>query len=640
MGVRQCGLVCGLLALGLLGAACSADKDSVGGTGSNSNKGDGDDDGRGDGDEDDDDRGDGDGGDGDILDEDPGEGVLINDCKSGAAGLTDAQIDALKKGGDLQGSRLLYPYDGTVFPRGLEGPQLMWELNPKADAVYLHIKSKGFEYEGCLKPSADNAVIVPKKVWQQAGVKTRGLEAPFAVELSLLAGNTAVGPLKQSWTIARATIKGSIYYNSYLSTSGGGIPGGKVFRIPPGGKFEPFSAVECNGCHSVSANGARMTSQTLATLPGFPVGRTYNIEDGTAKPLASPTTAPYTALYPDGSVYVQPSLGFDVARTLLSTNTAAALLPDLNAALYETDTGKLIENSGIPQGALMPSFSSDGSLLVFTDNGRDADEIGMVSFDIKAKKASDYRSLYKDPADTRPGWPFILPDNKGVIFVRGGGDFSGNGAGVFGGFGADFGPYSELFSLDIKTGKATVLARAMGFHTAEDATAGKTYMPFGNADIKKAYFPTVSPVAAGGFFWVFYDAVRHYGNLGQQRALWGTAIEISPEGDYSVDRSHPPFYIPGQELNTGNHRAFTALDPCKADGDKCTSGVDCCGGYCTFPEDEGEFTEERVGTCASNVKECSSIDERCRVDTDCCPGADGKQEALCISGYCSILLLL
>jgi hypothetical protein len=288
----------------------------------------------------------------------------------------------------------------------------------------------------------------------------------------------------------------------------------------------------------------------------------------------------------------------------------------------------------------MPSFSPDGTLLAFTDNGRAADELGMVKFDIKSNKASDYKSLYKDTAATRPGWPFILPDNKGLIFVRADKDFSGNGAGAILGLGAELGPYSELFSLDLKTGKATVLARAMGFNTAEDATASKTYMPFGNADIKKAYFPTVSPVAAGGFFWVFYDAVRHYGNLGQQRALWGTAVEISPSGDYSIDRSHPPFYIPGQELNTGNHRAFTALDPCKADGDKCTSGVDCCGGFCTFPDDEGEFTTDRVGSCASDVKECAAIDERCRVDTDCCLGADGKQESVCISGFCSILLLL
>jgi len=76
----------------------------------------------------------------------------------------------------------------------------------------------------------------------------------------------------------------------------------------------------------------------------------------------------------------------------------------------------------------------------------------------------------------------------------------------------------------------------------------------------------VSPVAAGGYFWVFFDSLRHYGNLGLQRQLWGAAVEISATGDYTVDRSAPAFYLPGQELGTGNHRAFAALDPCKMDG--------------------------------------------------------------------------
>src|SRR5690606_16243110 len=157
------------------------------------------------------------------------------------------------------------------------------------------------------------------------------------------------------------------------------------------------------------------------------------------------------------------------------------------------------------------------------------------------------------------------------------------GAGVFGGITNILAPYSELFMVDLDSGKSTMLARAMGYDTAADAAAGKTYLPFGAEDTRYAYFPTISPVAAGGFFWVFFDAIRHYGNLGSQRQLWGTAIEISPDGDYSVDRSYPAFYLPGQEFGTGNHRAFTALDPCKEDGDTCTSGVDCCGGYCNFP---------------------------------------------------------
>ncbi len=48
----------------------------------------------------------------------------------------------------------------------------------------------------------------------------------------------------------------------------------------------------------------------------------------------------------------------------------------------------------------------------------------------------------------------------------------------------------------------------------------------------------------------------------------------------SSDPSHPPFYMRGQEMCGRSENAYYALDPCKASGGSCTSGVDCCGGQC------------------------------------------------------------
>jgi len=47
-----------------------------------------------------------------------------------------------------------------------------------------------------------------------------------------------------------------------------------------------------------------------------------------------------------------------------------------------------------------------------------------------------------------------------------------------------------------------------------------------------------------------------------------------------VDPSHPAFYLPGQELESGNMRAFATLAPCRANTVSCESGADCCGGFC------------------------------------------------------------
>jgi hypothetical protein len=166
----------------------------------------------------------------------------------------------------------------------------------------------------------------------------------------------------------------------------------------------------------------------------------------------------------------------------------------------------------------------------------------------------------------------------------------------------------------------------MGFRSPDDAQVEDTYLPFGAEELHHNYFPTVSPVAAGGYFWLFFDAMRHYGNQGMQRQLWGAAIDIAPDGTYSADPSHPAFYLPGQEFGTGNHRAFAALDPCKKDGDSCTTGIDCCGGFCTD------------GVCGvPEVPRCSETDEACTSDADCCPPAPGEPANSCIAGFCAFI---
>jgi hypothetical protein len=162
-----------------------------------------------------------------------------------------------------------------------------------------------------------------------------------------------------------------------------------------------------------------------------------------------------------------------------------------------------------------------------------------------------------------------------------------------------------------------MLAKAMGFLSAQDLAANKTYLPFGAEEVHHHYYPTVSPVAAGGYFWVFFDSLRHYGNQGLQRQLWGTAVDLSSQGTYTVDASHPAFYVTGQEAGTGNHRAFTALDPCVTDGTDCTTGVDCCTGLCTN------------GKCGGPPR-CSNIDEACGPGHSCC-----DPTIPCIGGFCA-----
>ena len=554
------------------------------------------------------------------------EPVLIDDCGDpNPAGLSAADAQSLMAGGG-DAPRLLYPYDGTVFPRGMLPPTLMWAGDP-ADAVYVHIKSTHFEWHGCVNTTGQNQLELPAEVWRQASDRTLGTGDPFAIELTTLSGGTVHGPRSISVTIAQATIKGSLYYNSYVSVSS---LAGSIYRIPPGGRAEVFlGGFGCYGCHTLSANGQRLISHT-----GGGPGLAYALDPNTQP--NPPTLAPsplsgFAGLSPDGSVYVASAHPAGAARP---QGTPNELLLVNDAALYETNTGAMVPGSDVPGGAMMPTFSPDGTLLTFNDGlingGR---SISVMNFDLATRTASEDRVIFTD-TDMYPGWPFVLPDSRAVVFARGQNpQFTGAGAGVLPG--TEFlGPPSDLYIVDLATGTATILARAMGLNTPEDTTG---YVPFGSEDLHKHYYPTISPVAAGGYFWLFFDSIRHYGNAGLNRQLWGTAISISPDGNYSHDPSHPAFYLPGQEFGTGNHRAFAALDACVQDGDSCLTGIDCCGGFCFIPEVEDEFGLEVTGTCTSETPECAKRDDRCTSDDDCCPPQPGDPGYVCIAGFCADL---
>ncbi len=531
----------------------------------------------------------------------------------------------------------LYPYDQTVFPRGLTAPLLMW-AGGAGQAVYVRIRSKYLEYDGCLAATGDGQLQLPQDVWDKAGEQTMGPATPFKVELSTLDGQDVHGPITETIVIAQATLKGSIYYNSYNSSLGGllglpAVPGlngdniatnGSVLRIKPGKSAEFFAQQDtCTGCHAVSANGERLiSSQLLAT------GQVYKLQPDSAPnpdPALDITDAAFVGLSPDGSVFIS-----SAASLLLGPSVDGGDLPaTASAVLYETDTGQIIDGAGIPAMATMPTFSVNGRAIVFTDlTDGDGNTLVLMDYDPAQRRAANQRTLYTS-AQGYAGWPFLLPDDGAVIFTEGeASNFSGLGAYLLGL--NTPGPRSDLMIVDVQTGKATILAQAMGFRTPEDASNDNTYLPFGAEELHQHYYPTVSPVAAGGYFWVFFDSIRHYGNLGMHRQLWGAAIKVqgssgefaNANGAYALDPSSPAFYLPGQELNSANHRAFTALDPCREEGASCDTGIDCCSGFCTD------------GVCGP-PRECAQTNEACHRDEDCCSSEDE-----CIGGFCGSLVLL
>ena len=234
-----------------------------------------------------------------------------------------------------------------------------------------------------------------------------------------------------------------------------------------------------------------------------------------------------------------------------------------------------------------------------------------------------------------PAWPFFTPDNQGVIFsMTSDPDF----AQAFPG--RDQPSKSELWYVAMDSLQAVRM---------DNANKGLEEI-----DKVNNYYPTVMPVAVGGYFWMFWTAVRDYGHKLQGRdpnglpviaaaeaakkRIWGAAIQPQAKSaelqDPTLkDPSFPGFYIDGQS-ESGNVRAFAALNPCLQNGASCKSGLDCCCGYCLQPP--GNDT----GSCSCEVPMCAKINEKCTKDSDCCPPEKpGDPELSCIGGFCGFLVL-
>ena len=233
------------------------------------------------------------------------EALMIDDCgPNNPAGLDAQAVASLTAGGTASAARWLYPYEGTVFPRGMLAPTLMWD-GVQGDVVYVHISAALFDYRGCLRVTGPQQLQLPQDVWKKAGDQTLGPKAPFTVEVTVQGASGAVGPMHTEIVIAQATLKGSIFYNSYVSQS---AFAGSVYRIPPGGNAEVFLGGDsgCYGCHSVSANGTHL----IASYGGDP-GASYALSPMTSPNPSMSALAPqpsFVGLSPDGAVYVNSAL--------------------------------------------------------------------------------------------------------------------------------------------------------------------------------------------------------------------------------------------------------------------------------------------------------------------------------------------
>ena len=241
---------------------------------------------------------------------------------------------ALTAGGHADTAfRWLYPYDKTVFPRGLTAPVLQFD-GADPTAVLVHVASKNLDYQGYYAGSSPGRVTLSAATW---GLVTTaaGSSDPVRVDVTKVSSAGVTGPITQTWSIAQGSLTGTVYYNTYDSSI---ASGGAVMRIRPGTPAQVLLG-NCTTCHAVSADGS-----TLVASADHVNDQSYDLRQNVqqdAGVLASvpDSTWSFGAVYPDGSLVLQ---------------TAGSQIPGMvgltPSRLYDTRTGKAVAAPGFDGG--------------------------------------------------------------------------------------------------------------------------------------------------------------------------------------------------------------------------------------------------------------------------------------------------
>ncbi|HEY8090173.1 MAG TPA: hypothetical protein VIF09_20070 [Polyangiaceae bacterium] len=501
----------------------------------------------------------------------------------------------------------LYPYDKTVFPRGLLPPTMQF-AGVVPTAIYVHITCASLDYKGYFKGgSGPLRLALPAAAWTAITNAASGPTDPLVVQVTKIANGQVAGPISESWPVAQGSLRGTIYYETYGSQLAGGLGSVGIMQIQPGASKPVVMQKGCGHvCHTASADGS-----TLVASTSLLASASYDLKTN-ATVINSQANEHYTygGIYPDGS--------FEMSATHYRTWL------NQPSKLYDTKTGGNIPAlgwDGVIKNAGTTAFSPDGKQIAFVHEDANPRTIAKMDFASGNKTFSGLVDLASDPSNVL-GWPAFTPDGKWVVFQE---EPSSSTAA----FETDAGNHGDLYFVDVATKNVARLDALDGY---TGAGASSSYLPANDPQL--SFAPTVLPEAVGGYYWVVFTSHRSYGNtlasmaagadgtadeLGQ---LWVAALDLSPTP--GKDASHPAFYLDGQELQADNLRGFWVLPPCEPQGGACTTGDQCCDGFCRPAGDGGPLE------CVPPPGGCSNEYELCTTSADCC--GSGYQ---CINGRCA-----
>jgi hypothetical protein len=470
--------------------------------------------------------------------------------------------------GDLAGTDplIVYPSDGTLFPRNIDRILHQWRADPALDLFEVRFDSdllrlryytgeRTLLLEGDLRPA-----IIETNAGRSVTVTVRALST------------TSTAAVRRSDPISIAfsesEVLGVLYY---WSTGAQGILRAAI-DAPIAEKFftDPSAGdTTCVSCHTVSRDGRRLSAGY-----GGEKLRVITIPD---REVLVPTAG-------DGDPYGWGTFNPGATQLLFANKGLLSLI--------DVETGAKIRDVPLPPQtfATHPDWSPDGAqiaLAVVAERAPGNKEVkGSSLARIPVNPDGTFGSLEilvasDDPEDTL-FFPSHSPDSRWIAFVR------------------TRGRSKDSVPAEIHLVRSDGSAPSIVLERLDRTVRHETgVLGIGNS------MPTWAPSTEAGIDWLAFSSLRDYGDVlvaTDHDQLWGSAIDLDLAAA-GLDPSFPAFWMPFQNLEEGNHRAYWALSADQT----CPSTIEIC--------------DDRDNDCDAIVDEdcCTPLDEICgnSIDDDC-----------------------
>jgi Tol biopolymer transport system component len=472
----------------------------------------------------------------------------------GTSGNEASAFDAAKSS-STGAPQLVYPPDGALIPPNLGSLEIQWLPGSGNDLFEVSLSNDSTDvriYTPCNPVGKGCAVTPDETMWKGIVTAYRGKEgANVRVRAMAKAAPDKVASSNgHLLSVAQEDVKGGIYY---WNATPGVIERYDFGRTQQAATVfytaQQAGALVCVGCHSLSRNGKRMA--VGLDIPG-PAG--LRVLDVATRDQLSTGAANFMAFSPDGEL-------------LITSDGNSMVLVD------PTTNTPLDPNPLYPAGT-MPDWSPSGELVVFSapkqviplpvGNPGVGGEVSLalLNYDQNKKTWKGPVTLVKSKGETNY-YPTFSPDSKWIVFNR-----------------------SEVTkqSYDVVDAELWIVsANVANQPKARKLDAANLGPNLTNSWPKFA--PFEHTYRGRKLMWLTFSSRRDYGlrTQGKGRAqIWMAAIDPQ-RGELGQDPSYPAFWLPFQNIKTGNHIAQWTAEvvrkPCGIDR-TCPDGETCVDGLC------------------------------------------------------------